>query len=105
MPRLINAVSEEGDTVLVLDDFHQLSAKAARESVTWFVAHAPTNLQIVASTRSEPDFPLSAMRVHGELTEVRAEDPRFTQDEAAAWLNDELDLGLSPQVASDLRVP
>jgi LuxR family transcriptional regulator, maltose regulon positive regulatory protein len=95
MPRIINALSDEGDIALVLDDFHRLSARASTESVAWLVARAPNNLQLVVATRSEPDLPLPAMRVHGQLLEIRAEDLRFTQDEAAAWLNDEAGLQLS----------
>jgi ATP/maltotriose-dependent transcriptional regulator MalT len=96
LPSLINALAEEDPLSLVLDDFHRLDSRAARESVAWFIAHAPSNLQIILSTRSEPDLPLPAMRVHGELSEIRAEDLRFTDDEAAAWINDELDLRISP---------
>jgi ATP/maltotriose-dependent transcriptional regulator MalT len=97
IPRLINALADEGEISLVLDDFHRLSTKAARDSVASFVARAPSNLQIVVSTRVEPDLPLPAMHVRGELLEIRAEDLKFTQDEAATWLNSELDVGLSSQ--------
>jgi LuxR family maltose regulon positive regulatory protein len=102
MPRLINALAGEDEISLVLDDFHHLNAKAAKDSVLWFVTHAPRNLQIVISTRIEPDLPLPAMRVHGELLELRAEDLQFTEDEAAVWLNDELGLGLSSQDVATL---
>jgi LuxR family maltose regulon positive regulatory protein len=95
MPQLINALAAEDAIALVLDDFHRLSAKATRDSVAWFVAHAPKNLQIVISTRSEPDLPLAAMRVRGELLEICADDLRLTEGEADELLNDELDLGLS----------
>jgi ATP/maltotriose-dependent transcriptional regulator MalT len=104
MPRLINALAGEDELSLVLDGFHHLRARAAKDSVEWFVANAPRNLQIVVSSRSEPDLPLPAMRVHGELLEIRADDLRFTEDEATAWLNDELGLGLpSEDVAMLMR--
>jgi ATP/maltotriose-dependent transcriptional regulator MalT len=94
IPRLINALAGEDEMSLVLDDFHRLRAMASKESVAWFVAHSPSNLQIVITTRVEPDLPLPAMRVSGELLEIRAEDLRFTEEEAAEWMNDELGLGL-----------
>jgi ATP/maltotriose-dependent transcriptional regulator MalT len=99
MPRLINALAAEDALSLVLDDFHRLSTETAKDSVAWFVAHAPENLQIVVSTRTEPDLPLAAMRAHGELLEIRADDLRFTEGEATAWLDDELALGLSSEDA------
>ena len=45
--------------------------------------------------RSDPPLPLSRLRGRGELAELRATDLRFTPDEAAAFLNDVMGLGLS----------
>jgi len=45
--------------------------------------------------RSEPDLPLPALRAHGDLLEIRAEDVRLTDDEAAVLINDEFGLELS----------
>ena len=56
---------------LILDDFHRLPSGPARESVGWFVEHAPSTFQLVVSTRSEPALPLAALRAHGELLEIR----------------------------------
>ena len=47
LPRLVNALVEQGEVVLVLDDFHRLSSAAARESVAWFVDHLPASVQLV----------------------------------------------------------
>src|SRR4051794_19027961 len=41
LPRLVNALLEQEDVVLVLDDFHRLGGGTARESVAWFVEHVP----------------------------------------------------------------
>jgi len=97
LPSLINALAEEHDIALVFDDYHRLAAGPARDSVAWFVEHAPRNIQIVISTRREPLLRLPAMRAHGELAEVRADDLRFTEDEAATWFRDRLHLDLAPE--------
>ena len=62
----------------MLDDFHRLSGAAARESVAWFVAHLPSTLQLVLATRTDPALPLGALRAHGQLLELRADELRFT---------------------------
>ena len=67
------------------------------ESLAWFVDHAPPGFQLVLSTRTEPDLPLAALRAHGELLELRADDLRFTPGEADAFLNGRLGLGLIPE--------
>ena len=79
--RLMNALADQGEIVLVLDDFHRLSSGPARDSIRWVVDHAPSSFRLVLSTRTEPDLPLAALRAHGELLEVRAHDLRFTSEE------------------------
>ena len=96
LPRLVNELDDLGEVTLILDDFHQLGDAAARESIAWFVDHAPPTFQLVLSTRTEPDLPLAALRAHGDLLELRAGDLRFTSGEADAFLNGRLGLGLMP---------
>ena len=45
LPELINELSALGDVALVLDDFHRLTSGSARDSVAWFVDHAPSTFQ------------------------------------------------------------
>jgi len=44
LPRLVNELDGQGEITLILDDFHRLSSGAARQSVTWFVEHAPDSI-------------------------------------------------------------
>ena len=101
LPALVNQLSEHGRVVLVLDDFHRLAAGPARDSVSWFLEHAPPSVQLVVSTRTEPPLALPSLRAHGELVELRGDDLRFTADEATALLNGQLDLGVT---AEDIAV-
>lgn len=95
LPHIVNQLAEHGDCALVLDDFQTLSSGPARESVKWFVEQAPPTFQLVVSTRSEPALPLGALRAHGKLFELRAEDLSFTTDEAEAFMNGSLEIDLS----------
>jgi LuxR family maltose regulon positive regulatory protein len=93
--RLVNNLAEHDDVSLILDDFHRLSSGAARDSVVWLIDHAPSTFHLVLASRSEPGLPLGAMRAHGELLEVRADELGFTSREADTLLNGCLDLGLA----------
>ena len=97
LPRLVNELDDLGEVALILDDFHRLSDGVARESIAWFIDHAPPAFQLVLSTRTEPVLPLAALRARGELLELRAGDLRFTSGEADAFLNGRLGLGLTPE--------
>ena len=97
LPRLVNELVEQGEVVLVLDDFHRLSGAAARDSVAWLVDHLPASVQLVLSTRADPGLPLGALRARGQLLELRADDLRFTVGEADEFLNGRLGLGLTAE--------
>ena len=95
LPRLVNELAEQDEVVLVLDDFHRLSSASSRDGVAWFVDHLPSSVQLVLSTRTDPALPLGALRAHGQLLELRADELRFTGDEAHEFLNGRLGLDLA----------
>jgi LuxR family maltose regulon positive regulatory protein len=95
LPRLVNALTEQGEVALVLDDFHRLSSGSTRETIAWFVNHLPANVQLVLSTRTDPALPLGTLRVRGQLLELRADELRFTTHEAGEFLNERLELDLT----------
>ena len=97
LPGLVNELDGQGEIMLILDDFHRLSSVAARSSVRWFIEHAPPEFQLVIASRTEPVLPVATLRAHGELLELRANDLRFTSEEAGAFLNGSLGLGLAPE--------
>ena len=97
LPRLVNELDGQGEITLILDDFHRLSSVPARASVRWFIDHAPPGFQLVLASRTEPALPVAALRAHDELLELRAGDLRFTCEEADAFLNGRLGLGLTPE--------
>src|SRR5262245_12344933 len=89
---LVNEVERHGDLALVLDDFHRVADGPGRDSVVWFVDHAPRSLQLIVAARSDPGLHVPALRAHGDLIEVRATDLGFTVDEADEFLNGRLEL-------------
>jgi LuxR family transcriptional regulator, maltose regulon positive regulatory protein len=93
---LINDLERlEAPVTLVLDDYHLISSLSLLECVTYLVEHLPPTLRLVVSARSDPILPLARLRARGEMTEIRAEELRFTYDEAAELLNGTLGLALA----------
>jgi LuxR family maltose regulon positive regulatory protein len=61
-------------------------------------------MHLVIATRSDPRLPLSRLRGRGLLTEIEAADLRFTLDEATAFLNQVMGLGLSREDVAALAM-
>jgi len=97
LPRLVNALAEMDEVALVLDDFHRLSSPSTRETIAWFVSQLPANVQLVISSRTDPALALGTLRVRGQLLELRADELRFTAQEAEEFLNERLGLDLDDE--------
>jgi LuxR family transcriptional regulator, maltose regulon positive regulatory protein len=104
LPHVINHFALlHARTTLVIDDYHLIVNEAVHERVEFLVEHLPPTLRLVLATRSDPALPLARLRGRGEMTEIRAEDLRFTEAETAGLLNETLKLGLQPQQVSVLQ--
>ncbi|MDX6327559.1 MAG: hypothetical protein QOK15_3913, partial [Nocardioidaceae bacterium] len=90
-----------GATVIALDDYHVVDAPPVHEAVTFLLENLPPQVTVAMTTRADPPLPLARLRARGELLEVRAADLRFTEAEAAVFLNEVMGLRLGPgQVAA-----
>ncbi|MCC6453812.1 MAG: hypothetical protein IT328_02595 [Caldilineaceae bacterium] len=83
--------------VLVLDDYHLIQNSSIHDAVAFFVEHGPPQLHILLTSRIDPSLPLATWRARGQLVEVRADDLRFSPEEAAQFLNMTMGLSLSPE--------
>jgi LuxR family maltose regulon positive regulatory protein len=93
---LLNEIAAISDrVVLVLDDYHAIDSQPIDEALTFLIDHLPPQLQLVITTREDPQLPLARLRARGQLTELRAAELRFTPTEAAKFLNHTMGLGLS----------
>lgn len=93
---MVNELAElPQEIVLVLDDYHEIGARPVHALVSFLLEHLPENAHIVVSGRTDPPLPLPKLRARGQMAELRAADLRFTPDEAAAFLNDTMELALS----------
>lgn len=84
---IVNALAA-GPTgvVLVLDDYHVIETEPVHDSLLLLLENAPPKVTVVVATRADPPIPLARRRASGRLTELRASDLRFTDEEAASLL-------------------
>jgi len=101
---LINEIAEVPQPfALILDDFHVITAQPVHDGLTFLLDNLPPQMHVILAGRADPPWPLARLRARGEITELRAQDLRFTSEETAGFLNDAMALGLSPQDVAALE--
>jgi LuxR family transcriptional regulator, maltose regulon positive regulatory protein len=98
LPVLVNALAPvKQPLVVVLDDYHVIAGEAIHAGVSYLLDRLAPDVHLVLAGQADPPLKLGRLRARGELNEVRAQQLRFTDDEAAALLNGKHGLGLAPE--------
>ena len=104
MTTLINEIAAlPHRLVLVLDDYHLITSESVHGGLTFLLDHMPPKLRLVIAGRTDPPLPLHLWRARRQVTELRAADLRFTSEEAAAFLNEAMGLGLPAEQVTALK--
>lgn len=100
----INDLSQYGrPLMLVLDDYHTITTPIIHQALAFLLDHQPPNLHLLLITRSDPPLPLSRLRARSQVIEIRANDLRFTTEEARQFLNQTMGLNISTEVLTALE--
>lgn len=87
----------------VIDDYHVIDSQPIHEALTFLLSHLPANMHLVVTSRVDPPLSLARLRARDQLTELRANDLRFTADEAAAFLSQVMGFSLSAEEIATLE--
>lgn len=103
----MNLISEileiNTDFSVVLDDFHVIDNQDVYRIVELILDNMPDNMHLAISTRIDPPFPVSRMKVQNQIAEIRASDLCFTEEETAAFCKDIMELKLENRDISILE--
>ncbi len=95
---LINELSElPGRVMLVLDDYHLITAQPVHSFMNFLVDHQPPQLCLLLLTRADPPLPLARLRARRQLVELRQGDLCFLPAEVAEFADQVMHLTLSPE--------
>jgi len=101
---LINDITAFPDEfAVVLDDYHLIELQFIHEALTFLITHLPVNMHLVVTTRIDPPLPLTRLRARDHLTEIRANDLRFTVDETESFLTREVGARLTTEEVAVLE--
>jgi LuxR family maltose regulon positive regulatory protein len=98
MTVLINELGEQLSQpyLVVLDDYHYITSLVVHQLVDFLLENSPPNLHLILSTRNDPPLSLARLRARGLMSELRANDLRFREDEITELILREVP-GLSVQ--------
>ncbi len=88
--------------ILVLEDYHAITAPQIHATMTFLLEHLPATLHLIVLARSDPPLPLARLRARGDLHEVGTADLRFSQEETRRFFTQTLALPLSPEAGRQL---
>ena len=95
---LINELSElSGRVLLVLDDYHLITAQPVHSFMNFLVDHQPPQLCLLLLTRADPPLPLARLRARRQLVELRQGDLCFLPAEVAEFADQVMHLALSSE--------
>ncbi len=80
------AAGNAGAIGLVLDDFHHIRSADVHTSVQLLLEHLPPSVKLILAGRTRPPLALGRLRATGLVTELDADDLRFTLPEGIAFL-------------------
>ncbi len=88
------------DTVLMLDDCHELPQSTRDNALNYLLHNAPPNLTVILASRRAIGLTLSDLLAHGRYAHIDSEALRFTQQESIALL----DARFGPRIDTDSSV-
>ncbi len=102
--RLINELDRIGDPfVVVVDDYHLIRDKAVHALVAGLLKHPVPGMHLALGTRLDPPLPLTTLRARGRMTEIRANELRFSVSETAAFFRRSLKIPVDHALAEVLE--
>ena len=104
LPVLINDLAAlTGPLALVLDDYHLVADSAIDAQLGFVIDRLPPGVRVVVAAHADPPLRLGRLRAMGDLSEVRSEQLRFSDQEAEALLNQVHGLDLSAEEVAKLQ--
>jgi LuxR family maltose regulon positive regulatory protein len=101
---LINELAAQpSQVILVLDDYQMINAQSIHQGMGFLLDYSPPHMHLAIITRTDPPLNLARLRIRQEMTELRANDLRFTPEETAAFLNRVKKLALAPRDVARLE--
>lgn len=79
---IINEISYCKESfIVVLDDFHLVDSEEINSAIEYLIKFLPPHMHIIISTREDPKFSISKLRVNKQINEIRSDILKFNLDQ------------------------
>ncbi|HWI63555.1 MAG TPA: AAA family ATPase, partial [Symbiobacteriaceae bacterium] len=92
----------EHPVIVVLDDYHVIRSPEVHRVIQVLLERRPPALHLVIATRADPLLPVARWRARGEVAEIRADELRFTTEEAGEFLRRTMNLTVPDEAVAAL---
>ena len=89
--------------IMVLDDYYLIEEEVVHNLVVEILRYPSQSLHLVIVGRWDPPLPISTLRAQGLVTEIRAQDLRFNEEETATFLERLLGIKVDNATAAALE--
>ncbi|MFC1879462.1 LuxR C-terminal-related transcriptional regulator, partial [Chloroflexota bacterium] len=104
MATLLNEITAiSGPFILAIDDLQLIQSRAVLQQLSFIVERQPEHMHLVILTREDPALPLPRLRARGQMTEIRQDDLRFSEQECAEFLGKVMGIKVSPSDVATLE--
>ena len=104
LPELTNEFADAPlHTVIVFDDYHEISSRSVHDIIAYLLQYAPANLHLIIATRVDPPLALAHLHGRGHLNELRQDDLRFSLEEAIQFLSTAVTPTLHPTMVERIN--
>ncbi len=105
MSALVNSLLNELDSInrpfiIALDDYHLIHEVAVHDLIAAMLKHPLLTMHLVIVSRRDPPVSITRLRAKSQVTEIRAQDLRFTKVETKMFLEQLLGLTIDPSTAA-----
>jgi len=85
--------------IITLDDYQLINETAVHDLLAAMLKHPSLTMHLVIVGRVDPPIPIARLRAKSQVTEVRAQDLRFTRAETKMLLEQLLETQIDPSTA------
>lgn len=101
---LVNEISEsQQPLIIVLDDYHLIESPETNLHLNLLIDNLPEKVSLLLLTRAVPSLPLQSLETKNLLTEITAEDLRFSIEETEDFFRLNSRLSPSPEILEHLE--